>query len=80
MQAVAVQIPDGLRDSFVGAAPHITISFAEGSTAKQAGVISCLVVYLVCRITLCAQALRTDVVATLCQNAMSHIEISKSNC
>ena len=39
-QAVAVQLPEELMDKFVGAAPHITLSFAQGSTAKQAGMAS----------------------------------------
>ena len=37
MQAVAVQLPEALTASFIGAAPHITVSFAQGSMARQAG-------------------------------------------
>lgn len=39
LQAVAVQLPEGLTAMFAGAAPHITISFAEGCTSKQAGIV-----------------------------------------
>ena len=37
VQAVPVQLPEGLKSMFVGAAPHITISFAARATAKHAG-------------------------------------------
>ena len=37
VQAVPVQLPEGLKSVFVGAAPHITISFAARATAKHAG-------------------------------------------
>jgi hypothetical protein len=39
LQAVAVQLPAGLMTMFAGAAPHITISFAEGCSAMQAGIL-----------------------------------------
>jgi hypothetical protein len=39
LQAVAVQLPEGLTAIFAGAAPHVTISFADGCTAKQAGIV-----------------------------------------
>ncbi len=39
LQAVAVQLPEALTTHYIGAAPHLTVSFANGSTAKQAGAV-----------------------------------------
>lgn len=37
LQVLAVQLPSAVADEFVGAVPHITISYAKGANAKDAG-------------------------------------------